>query len=95
MQTIPHFLRGAFRGAVRVVLKAVLHGNEIHSDARITQGWKLLMLLPRMLLHRPPRGGVLSRKKFEERFQCFHEGRWTQLLAGHQELQCKPFGWEG
>ena len=81
MQTIPHFLRGAFRGAVRVALKAVLHGYEIHSDARITQGWKLLMLLPRMLLHRPPRGGVLSRKKFEERFQCFHEGRWTQLLA--------------
>ena len=81
MQTIPHFLRGTFRGAVRVALKAALQGYEMHSDARITQGWKLLMLLPRMLLHRPPRGGVLSRKKFEERFQCFHEGRWTQLLA--------------
>ena len=23
----------------------------------------------------------MSRKKFEERFQCVHEGRWTQLLA--------------
>ena len=29
----------------------------------------------------PLRGGKVSRKKFEERFQRFHEGRWTELLA--------------
>ena len=39
------------------------------------------MLLPRLLLYRSLRGGKVSRKKFEERFQRFHEGRWTELLA--------------
>ena len=81
LHSIPHFLKGAFRGAVRVALKAVLQGYQTHSVARTTQGWKMLMLLPRLLLHRPLRGGKVSRKKFQERFQRFHEGRWTELLA--------------
>ena len=79
------FSKVAFRGAVRVALKAVLQGSQTHSVARNTQGWKLLMLLPRLLLHRPPRGGKVSRKKFEELFQRFHEGRsiWASCLCGH------------
>ena len=27
----------------------------------------------------------MSRKKFEERFQRFHEGKWTELLANAQK----------
>ena len=77
LHLILHFLKGAFRGAVRVALKAV-QGYQTHPVARTTQGWKLLMLLPRLLLHRPLRGGKVSRKRFAERFQ---EGRWTELLA--------------
>ena len=56
LHSIPHFLKGAFRGAVRVALKAVSQGYQTHSVARTTQGWKLLMMLPRLLLHRPLRG---------------------------------------
>ena len=32
-----------------------------------TRGWKLFMLLPRMLLCRPPRGGLIPRKRLEEK----------------------------
>ena len=71
---IPKSCEGRFEG--------VLQGYQTHSVARTTQGWKLLLLLlPRLLLHRPLRGGKVTRKKFEELFQRFHEGRWTELLA--------------
>ena len=40
-----------------------------------TRGWKLLLLLPRMILFRPPRGGNVSREKLESRIVAFHEGR--------------------
>ena len=40
------FLRGAFRGAIRVSLQAILRGYEQRSELRITRGWKLLMLPP-------------------------------------------------
>ena len=38
------------------------------------------MLLPRMMLHKKPRGGEVPRKKLEERVQLFQNGQWSQLL---------------
>ena len=38
------------------------------------------MLLPRMLLFRPARGGLVPRKQLEARFKSFHDGHWIQLL---------------
>ena len=35
-----------------------MNGVEAHSEVRAERGWKLFMLLPRMLLFRPARGGV-------------------------------------
>ena len=81
MQSVPFFLRGAFRGAVRVSLQAILRGYEQRSELRITRGWKLFMLLPRLLLFRPRKGGKVPKKALEERFQFFQEGRWLELLA--------------
>ena len=53
MKAISRFLRGSFRNAMRVALDEALQTNEV----RRTRGWKLFLLLPRMLLHRPGRGG--------------------------------------
>ena len=34
-----------------------------------------------MLLHRPPRGGLISREKLVGRFQLFAQGQWAELMA--------------
>ena len=38
---------------------------EANREARTVRGWKLLLVLPRVLLQRPPRGGTVPRKKSE------------------------------
>ena len=45
----------------------------------MTRGWKLFMLLPRMLLFRP-RAGVVPRKLLEARIKLFQDGQRLQLL---------------
>ena len=74
MQSVLFFLIGAFRGAVR-------------DELRIARGWKLFMLLPRLLLFRPRKGGKVPKKALEERFQLFQEGRWLELLAFCRETE--------
>ena len=71
MKAIPRFLRGSFRNAIKVAMDEALHTNEV----RRTRGWKLFLLLPRMLLHR------ISRSKLVQRFDEFCAGQWTQLLS--------------
>ena len=44
------------------------------------------MLFPRMLLHRPPRGGLISKAKLSERFDKFVRGEWNQLIRA--SMQC-------
>ena len=46
------------------------------------------MLLPRLLLHRPARGGMVPRKKLEERVSCFQEG-WLRLLEESQSSEAQ------
>ena len=44
----------------------------VRGDAvRRERGWKFFLLLPRLLLFRPARGGLISKKKLEERFADF------------------------
>ena len=80
MRSVPHILRGGFRLALRVAFQEILAGVETNSEARAVRGWKLLLVLPRMLLWRPPRGGTVSRKKLEARIRQFQEGDWISLL---------------
>ena len=80
MRTVPYVMKGAFRLGLRAALEEVLAGFTQRSDVRMARGWKLFMLLPRMMLHRPPRGGGVPRKKLEERVQLFQNGQWSQLL---------------
>ena len=72
MKTVPHFLRGAFRNAMRIAMEEATHAQAGQHE----RGWKLFMLLPRMLLHRPPRGGNIPKNKLVSRFDDFSAGRW-------------------
>ena len=47
-------------------------------------GWKLFLLLPRMLLHRPGRGGNISKTKLTSRFDDFSAGRWDVLISASE-----------
>ena len=85
IRAVPHVVRGAFRLAIRAALEEVIAGHELHSEVRMVRGWKLLMLLPRMLLNRLRRGGHIPRKKLKNRFRRFQEGEWIQLLSEGQE----------
>ena len=77
LRSVPHFLRGPFRIALRTALAEAIATEHV----RRTRGWKLFLLLPRMLLSRPPRGGHVSKEKLRKRFELFSAGRWEELLA--------------
>ena len=80
MQTVPVMLRGVFRAAMKLALQEILDGTEAESLVRATRGWKLFLPLPRMLLFRPARGGLVHQKQLEARFKSFHDGHWIQVL---------------
>ena len=55
-----------------------------------TRGWKLLMLIPRLLLTRPPRGGLVPQERLKERVARFNAGEWVPLLES--SLECSMQG---
>ena len=76
MQTVPWVLRGAFRSVIQDVLQEIVTGSAANDELKATRGWKLLLLLPRMILFRPSRGGAVPRGKLEARITA-----WLKLLA--------------
>ena len=80
MKTVPKFLWGSFRVALKVALEEITEGADSRDIVRQERGWKLLFLLPRMLLHRPPRGGQVGRAKLISRFEKFSSGNWLELV---------------
>ena len=80
MQNVPRFLRGAFRNAVRVALDDIKAGWFGNDEMRQERGWKLFLLIPRMLLHRQPRGGTIAREKLVQLFERFSSGHWIELI---------------
>ena len=70
MRTFHHSMKGTFRLGLRVALEEALVGFSQRSDVRMARGWNLFMLLPRMMLHKPPRGDGVPSKKLEERANC-------------------------
>ena len=77
MRTVPKFLVGMFRNALKIALEEI-----VKTDDEVTQerGWKLFMILHRMLLHRPPGGSQIPKAKLLQRFQSLVEGRWIRLI---------------
>ena len=80
MHRTSRFLRGPFRRALHVGLEEISEGCRVSDTRRQERGWKLFLLLPRMLLHRPPRGGMISRAQLISRFEMFIKGEWTALI---------------
>ena len=70
-QSPPNFIRGRIRQAMTMSLTT--HEQKIRA-------WKLWMLLPRMLMHRPPNTRQLSKEEWRTRIAHFQAGRWTHLL---------------
>ena len=72
-------LRGRFRNALKFVLE------EASFVGDVARGWKLLVMLPRMLLHRRPGGSVVSKAKLVERFEMFARDQWDQLIRASED----------
>ena len=80
MRSVPTFLKGAFRGALVLAMDEALAGLAALDEPRHERAWKLFMLLPRLLLHRPSRGGLVKKSKLRERFAQFASGQWDSLV---------------
>ena len=58
---------------------------ESDNQVRITRGWKLFILLPRMLLCKPPRGGKVAKNKLLDRFTKMHrDSGWSCRLPAQK-----------
>ena len=80
MKSIPKFMRGAYRGAMKLSLQEIQRGSVVNNSTVETRGWKLFFLLPRLLLFKPPRGGLVPRGRLQERMSKFASGEWELLL---------------
>ena len=85
MKSPPKFVRGAYCAAMRIALQEIVEGSEAHNEDRQCRGWKLFLLLPRMLLFRPPRGGLIPKNRLLERLAMFATGQWTELFILSRE----------
>ena len=89
MRSVPFVVRGAYRMAMRIALHQVVTGRDQNSEVRVSRGWKLSTLLPRLLLHRPPRGGLVPKRQLEERFRLFQQGDWRELVARSSSIDAQ------
>ena len=85
MKSPPKFVRGAYRAAMRIALEEIVQGHQAQNEDRQSRGWKVFVLLPRMLLFRPPRGGLIPKQRVLDRFAEFARGSWTELLISSRE----------
>ena len=89
MRTVPLFLRGAFSGALRLVLQQIISGGAAHNPVLTSRAWKLFMLVPRLLLFRHRRGRYVPKEQLQDRFRQFERGKWLQLLRMSQDVCAK------
>ena len=101
MKTVPKFMRGVFRGGIKTSLQAILCGRERKDVQLETRGWKLLTLMPRLLLARPPRGGLVPQGRLKERVARFSdqvvdaEGRKPGVADAPQKEKPEAVVWRG
>ena len=73
MKSVPKFLKVPFKNCMKLALLESLAREE---DRQVRR-WKLLLMLPRMLLHRK-RGGQISKKQLLDRFD--RNAAYTELV---------------
>ena len=71
LKSVPRFLWGSFQICLKITLEEILAGIE---------GGSCFLLLPRMMFHRPPRGGLMGRDKLVARFDELAAGKWHDLI---------------
>ena len=76
-QRPPQFLKGRIRQALSFALVSI---TAAQTPVESTRAWTLWLLLPRMLLHRPPGTKVLPKADWHRRMRAFQEGQWEQLI---------------
>ena len=75
----PAFIRGQLQQALYCALACITTcPDPLGVDAE--RAWKLWLLLPRMLLHRPGGATRVPKPAFRARFQQFFRGEWPALL---------------
>ena len=80
MRCVLHIMRGVFASAVRAACEEIVAAHAVVDIPRLERAWKLLLLLPRMLLTKPRRGGFVPRKELEIRLALFSFGEWHILM---------------
>ena len=70
---------------MRLALQEIVSGMELQNRLRILRGWKLFILIPRMLLFRPARGGKVPKNQLLDMLSKFVNGQWLDLLGKSQE----------
>ena len=85
MKSVPRFLHGPFRNALKVAMEEASSSDPTRQE----RGWKVFLLLPRILMHRPPGGGHISRDKLIARFEIFRRGEWRSLLEASAQCDAR------
>ena len=80
MKSVPRFLQGAYRAAMRQALNAVILGEERSDVVLQIRGWKLFFLVSSMFLFRPSRRGLVPKKTLSARVDFFERGLWVDLV---------------
>ena len=65
---------------MRFALEQILSVPPDAEDCAL-RAWKLWLVLPRLLLHRPPGQDKLPKPLLLGRFDAFIAGRWSDLLG--------------
>ena len=78
MRSVPQVMKGAYTAAMRISMEEVLRSKRVHDIEAEVRAWKLFLLLPRMLLFPPARGGKVSKGHLMERLDLFSTGQWAQ-----------------
>ena len=95
MRSPPRFLCGGKRAAMRLALPEMLNGADREDDIAQCRGWKLFLLLPRLLLFRPPRGGLIPKQQLQNRLSLFSRRVGTIVVTVRRMWQLFPKHFNG
>ena len=92
-QNVPRWAARWYRECARLAFErlqeeyALAPADSHPPDQELTRAWKLVLLLPRLLLARCKEEGQVGRAKIEARFEMFRQGKWVELVANNMAAQ--------
>ena len=87
MKSVPRFMRGNYRIAMRTALEEICVGERTREEARAERGWKLFILLPRDVVAPPSKRRAHSTGEVDQSFRVFREGRLGKPNFGQSRVQ--------